>query len=184
MSLSKSVLLSKAISHALRHEPWLYELELDDEGWGSVQDILVALRKQQPEWVNLSEADLRGVIKESTKRRHEIQDGRIRALYGHSIAGKLKRSPAIPPDVLYHGTTSDAVSCIKTSGLLPMGRQYVHLSVDKATAFEVGRRKAKSVTILRVLATEAHVKGARFYEGNEKVWLADVVPHQFIIFDE
>ena len=25
--------LSKTISHALRHEPWLYELELDDEGW-------------------------------------------------------------------------------------------------------------------------------------------------------
>ncbi len=24
--------LSKVLSHALRHEPWLYELELDDEG--------------------------------------------------------------------------------------------------------------------------------------------------------
>lgn len=25
--------LSRAVSHALRHEPWLYELELDGEGW-------------------------------------------------------------------------------------------------------------------------------------------------------
>jgi putative RNA 2'-phosphotransferase len=24
--------LNKAVSHALRHEPWLYKLELDDEG--------------------------------------------------------------------------------------------------------------------------------------------------------
>jgi len=24
--------LSKAVSHALRHEPWLYELEQDEEG--------------------------------------------------------------------------------------------------------------------------------------------------------
>lgn len=25
--------LSRLVSHALRHEPWIYELELDDEGW-------------------------------------------------------------------------------------------------------------------------------------------------------
>ena len=28
--------LSRAVSHALRHQPWLYELELDDEGWVQV----------------------------------------------------------------------------------------------------------------------------------------------------
>ena len=25
--------LSRAVSHALRHEPWLYELEFDEGGW-------------------------------------------------------------------------------------------------------------------------------------------------------
>ena len=50
--------LSRSVSHALRHEPWLYELELDDEGWASVESILVALRKEQPEWADLCEADL------------------------------------------------------------------------------------------------------------------------------
>ena len=176
--------LSRAVSHALRHEPWLYELELDDEGWASVESILVALRKEQPEWADLSEADLVRMIEGSSKRRHEVKDGRIRALYGHSIAGQLKRTPATPPDVLFHGTAPDVVSLIKSSGLLPMGRQYVHLSVDEATAVEVGRRKAKKPTILRVLATEAHAKGTHFYEGNEKVWLADLVPPEFIAFDE
>ena len=28
--------LSKEISYSLRHVPWEYELELDDEGWVSV----------------------------------------------------------------------------------------------------------------------------------------------------
>ena len=54
----------------------------------------------------------------------------------------------------------------------------------KPTAVEVGRRKARKPTILRVLAVEAHAKGIRFYEGNEKVWLADLVPPAFVVFDE
>lgn len=176
--------LSRMTSHALRHEPWMYELELDDEGWASVESVLVALRKEQPEWADLSAADLADMIEGSSKRRHEVKDGRIRALYGHSIAGKLKRTPATPPDVLYHGTAPEVVSFIKSSGLLPMGRQYVHLSVDEATAVEVGQRKAKKPTILRVLAVEAHAKGLWFYEGNEKVWLAGAVPPEFIVFGE
>ena len=32
--------LSKEISYALRHAPWEYELELDDNGWVSVEQLL------------------------------------------------------------------------------------------------------------------------------------------------
>jgi putative RNA 2'-phosphotransferase len=174
--------LSRAVSHALRHEPWLYELELDDEGWAPVESVLVALRKERAAWASLGKDDLAHMIETSTKRRHEINAGRIRALYGHSLARKLKRTPAIPPSALYHGTALDVVSLIKSSGLLPMGRQYVHLSVDEATAVEVGRRKAHRPIVLHVLAADAHAHGIRFYEGNEKVWLADHVPSEFIVF--
>ena len=174
--------LSRSVSQALRHEPWLYELELDDEGWTSVESIVVTLRKGRPEWEDLSEADLVRMIESSSKRRHEIKNGRIRAIYGHSITGKLKRTPAIPPDVLYHGTSPDAASLIEVSGLLPMGRQYVHLSVDEFTALEVGRRKTRAPVLLRVLAGDAHAKGNHFYEGNDKVWLADALPPEFIVF--
>ncbi|SEE47265.1 RNA 2'-phosphotransferase [Jiangella alba] len=38
--------LTREISHALRHEPWLYELELDDEGWVPVDQILAGLREK------------------------------------------------------------------------------------------------------------------------------------------
>ena len=36
--------LSKVISHALRHEPWLYELELDKSGWVLLDQLLQDLR--------------------------------------------------------------------------------------------------------------------------------------------
>ncbi len=61
-------------------------------------------------------------------------------------------------------------------------RQNVHLSTDEATAAEVGKRKAKEPVLLRVLALEAFEKGVPFYEGNDKVWLADAIPWQFIEF--
>ena len=175
--------LSKLVSHALRHEPWLYELEVDDEGWVPVDSVLAALKEQREEWSALSEADLVYMIEASTKRRHEIDDGRIRALYGHSIPGKLKKAPAVPPELLFHGTAPDVVSLIRSSGLVPMGRQYVHLSVDESTAFEVGRCKAQKPTILRIAAVKAHDRGTQFYEGNERVWLADLVPSEFLLFD-
>lgn len=41
-----SHILSKTVSHALRHEPWLYELELDDEGWVAVSQLLESLRSE------------------------------------------------------------------------------------------------------------------------------------------
>ncbi|QDV51349.1 RNA 2'-phosphotransferase [Gimesia fumaroli] len=101
------VAVSKATSHALRHEPWLYELELDDEGWTPVESLLASLRKERPEWAGLSRNDLVQMITRSSKQRHEILGGKVRALYGHTIAGKLKKTPATPPDVLFHGTSPD-----------------------------------------------------------------------------
>lgn len=176
--------LSRAISHALRHEPWLYELELDSEAWAPVDDILRALRKDRAEWADLSENDLARMIETSDKRRHEIRNGKIRALYGHSIAGTLKKTPKTPPDLLFHGTSQNAVAQIKSLGLLPMNRQFVHLSTDEETAEQVALRKSKQLIVLRVMANEACASGVSFYEGNEKVWLADVVPTEFIQFDE
>jgi putative RNA 2'-phosphotransferase len=173
--------LSRAVSHALRHEPWLYELELDAEGWASVDDVVAALRSEKPEWATLSANDLAQMIAAADKKRHEMRDGKIRALYGHSIPGKLRKTPGVPPDVLFHGTSPSFLPAIKSSGLLPMTRQYVHLSTDVDTALAVGKRKSMTPIILRVQARQASEKGVQFYIGNEKVWLADRVPPEFIV---
>ncbi len=176
--------LSRTVSHALRHAPWLYELELDDEGWTPVEAVLSALRSERPEWRRLSADDLARMIAVSAKRRHEIREDRIRALYGHSLADRLKKTPATPPEVLFHGTSPEVWPRIQSSGLLPMQRQYVHLSTDVATALEVGRRKSRTPVLLRVLARQAAAEDVRFYEGNETVWLADSVPAEYLVVCE
>ena len=174
--------VSRVVSHALRHEPWRYELELDEDGWVGIDQLLGSLRGERDDWELIDESDLIRMIDSSEKRRHEIQSGRIRAIYGHSIPQRLSRVPSQPPELLFHGTSPRSVEAIKKHGLKPMSRQNVHLSVDEETAKEVGRRKASDAIILGINASLALQNGVAFYEGNEKVWLADCVPSAFIEF--
>ena len=172
--------ISRIVSHALRHEPWAYELELDEQGWTDVEVLLAALRRESPEWADLTERDLVEMIAASSKRRHELAAGKIRALYGHSVPDRLLKVPAPPPERLFHGTAPAAVAKIRDEGLLPKGRQYVHLSVNRDEAVAVGKRKAPVPVILLIRARDAWNDGVPFYSGNERVWLADSVPWAYI----
>ncbi len=180
MSRKDLTTISRTLAHALRHEPWLYELELDAEGWTPVGAVLAALHGERPDWQDLTAADFAEVIRASAKKRYEMVDDRIRALYGHSVPGKLSRAAASPPARLYHGTSPRALDAIRQAGLQPMARQYVHLSPHRADAVAVGRRKHPQPAILVVDAAAAATAGIPFYVGNERVWLADAVPWRFI----
>jgi putative RNA 2'-phosphotransferase len=175
--------LSKSISHALRHEPWLYELELDNEGWVSLEELLTALRKEKREWRALSRSDIETMMAVADVSRFELREGKIRASYGYSTLGRLAEQRAEPPTILYHGTSPASARIIAAEGLRPMRRRYVHLSGDVATAERVGRRKSENPVILSVHARDASAAGVKFYQGNDVVWLADYVPPVFIVKD-
>jgi putative RNA 2'-phosphotransferase len=171
--------LSRAMAHALRHEPWLYELELDEAGWVPLDDLVEALRRSR-RWRMLQVSDVVDVVARGSKQRYEIEGGRIRALYGHSLPGRIVKEPAPPPAVLFHGTARATVPAILADGLSPMRRQYVHLSVDRETALAVGRRKGRHVALLAVDAAAAHADGVVFMRGNAATWLAEHVPARFV----
>ena len=174
------VKLSKAVSHALRHEPWFYGLELDPEGWAPVDELLAALADTDPAWCELSRADLARMIETSTKARHELRENRIRARYGHSTPGRIPKSPEAPPEFLYHGTSPLRIAAIRRDGLQPMTRQYVHLAASHEIALVVGRRKAPGPVVIEVLSARAWQEGVPFYRGNDVTWLADSVPPGFL----
>lgn len=171
--------LSKEISYALRHAPWEYELELDEEGWVDINQLLTSLCESH-EWEDLNEQDLYVITEKTDKKRHEILNGKIRALYGHSISNKIIKEPSIPPIILYHGTAKRFIPSIKEKGLLPQSRQYVHLSVDVETAIRVGKRRDDIPALFEIHSLDAFNAGVQFYLGNDKVWLADYIPSQYI----
>lgn len=172
--------LSQTISRALRHAPEDFGLELDDEGWTPVEALLKSLQSRRRDWQNLSECDLAEMMGQATKQRYEMDNGRIRALYGHSIPVKIHKIPVEPPEILYHGTAPAAVQRIQLDGLRPMRRQYVHLSTDQQTAQQVGSRKTGHPVLLKIRALDAYQAGVKFYHGNQDTWLADVIPPEFI----
>jgi putative RNA 2'-phosphotransferase len=168
--------VSKTMAHALRHAPADYGLALADGGWVPLRDLVDALRRRRPDFADLDEEDVLAILARAAKQRYEACDGRIRALYGHSVPDHRTRAGERPPAVLYHGTDPAVVPLILAEGLKPMRRQFVHLAVDRATALQVGARKAGRPVLLTVDAAGADAAGCIFYRGNATTWLARAIP--------
>lgn len=94
---------------------------------------------------------------------------------------KIVKEEKMPPNILYHGTARRFMDSISEKGLLPWSSQYVHLSQDIATAEIVGKRRDNNPQILVIDSLSAWNDGIKFYYGNEKVWLADMVPSKYIL---
>lgn len=172
--------LSKRISYALRHNPKAFGLTLDSAGWVGVDDLLKALGKDMTRQPSVS--DLWYIIDHSEKKRFEIKGDRIRATYGHSVAGKVDLGePTVPPDTLFHGTAAKTFySHIEKEGLKPMNRQMVHLSTDVATARKVALRHGDSIVIIAVDAKRMWNDGIKFYKtANDGTWLCDFVDSKY-----
>lgn len=178
--------LSKFLALILRHQPERFDLELDEEGWASLSEVMEILRGL-PNFRWATRADVLEIVEKGSgdgKRRFEVEGDRIRARYGHSIARRIRYTPCTPPARLYHGTSPQAVPSIRREGLRPMGRQYVHLSADPKGAARVGARHAPHPVVLTVLAAEAHAAGVTFHRAGEGVYLAEYVPPAFLEFPD
>ena len=172
--------LSKQLSYVLRHAPWVYELELDEEGWTPLDQLLEGLRSEGA-FRHVERGDIEAMIASSAKARFELAGDSIRAYYGHSLPGKILKRRATPPELLYHGTVRRFLPAIEASGLKPMSRQYVHLSRDLDMANTVARRRGSDIVILSIKARAAAEAGLPFYEESNGVWLADEIPAEWIV---
>lgn len=170
--------LSKFFSFVLRHRPDAIGLALDSQGWASIGELI---DRANAAGMQFDYEDLRQVVLTSQKKRFSVsEDGlRIRAAQGHSVTVELGLTSQEPPSVLYHGTSTQFVESILSTGLNPRARQQVHLSPDEATAHQVGQRHGEPV-ILRIEALRMHAEGFKFFLTDNGVWLTDQVPPEFL----
>ncbi len=175
--------VSRFLSYVLRHEPASIGLSLDSEGWAELDELIKCSVRHGKK---LDRRTILNVIANSDKQRFSIDESgtRIRANQGHSIPVDLGLKPRQPLDCLFHGTAARFIDSILQRGLHAQSRQHVHLSSDKTTANDVGRRHGKPV-VLVVDAPAMAEAGHEFYVSDNGVWLVAEVPPQYLsVLDE
>ena len=171
--------VSKLLSYILRHAPEKYDVTLDGNGFADVEMILSVMRRRS---IEISKEELYDLVQKDGKGRFEITGNRIRARYGHSVDVKPPSKSIIPPEVLYHGTSPHNLDRILREGLKPMRRQFVHLSKDRETAYQVGTRHSKQHVILVILARRAAQDGMVFYK-EKNTYLVKSIPSKYLRTD-
>ncbi|MCW5231951.1 RNA 2'-phosphotransferase [Verminephrobacter eiseniae] len=126
--------LSKAMAYQLRHQGPSNGVPIDQAGFAAMDDLARAL--------NVDSSDLLAVAEHPGEPRYEVREGRIRALYGHSIEVAIDTAIDVGvPNHLYHGSSWSALDSVVRDGLTPMKRRMVHLTNTAEEAMAVGTRK-------------------------------------------
>ena len=169
--------ISKYLSFILRHQPDSISLELSDEGWANIEELITRTKK-----FKLTKESIQTVVDTNNKKRFLISDDgqRIKANQGHSIKVSLELEPVTPPDFLLHGTAERFIESIFKQGLTKQQRHHVHLSETKETAMSVGSRYGKPV-LLKVNGKQMHEDGFEFFKTENDVWLVGCVPAKYLI---
>jgi len=168
--------ISKLLSLALRHDPSALGLKIDREGWAEVDAVLKGLERAG---FRIDVAVIKALAELDDKGRFELQNGKIRSRYGHSIDVSISYPEDATSAALYHGTSLDYLPAMLREGILPMKRRYVHLAVDVETACLNAARRPRPV-VLAVDAQCLRRRGYRVYIASHKIRLVQYVPPECI----
>lgn len=170
---------SKFLSYILRHAPESINLSLSHEGWANL-DELIKLSNECNHPITLDK--IQEIVKHDSKQRFSISDNGhfIRANQGHSLKNlNLNYDEMTPPNTLFHGTANRFIDDIKHQGLIPMSRQFVHLTENKDTALQVGKRYGKPVLLI-IDSKQMLQDGFKFYHTQNNIWLTKSIPTGYI----
>jgi putative RNA 2'-phosphotransferase len=169
--------ISRYMSLVLRHKPETIDITLDANGWVAVDVLLEKMVISQSHLDKVFELQKRP----KDKKRFELsEDGKmIRACQGHTVPVDLQLPTVTPPTTLYHGTATEHVASILSTGLNKGERHHVHMSQYPSTANEVGMRSGSAI-IMQIDAYMMHLDGYEFFISNNGVYLTDSVPAKYI----
>lgn len=178
--MNEKELISKGkhLAFLLRHDKEALDNGLiDHNGWRKVSELI----KSQGYTKEL----LDGIVETNNKQRYEYNGDKtkIRARQGHSINVDVGLTETIPPNKLYHGTSTKALESIYKRGIVKGERLYVHLSKDEETALKVGSRHGTPY-VLVIDSEQMYKDGAKFYLSSNGVWLTNYVDAKYIKKEE
>lgn len=175
--------ISRHLCRLLRHQPQLAHLEMDAHGWVDADQLV---RNVAAEGYPLTRQLLEEIVADDQKGRYRFSpDGRrIKACQGHSIPWvEPELEEKAPPELLYHGTTAQALEKIRASGaILRMGRHGVHMQAEEQKAWPSARRwQGKTPVVLEIDAGRMAREGVVFGVSDNQVWICPQVPVEYIL---
>lgn len=170
--------ISKFLSLVLRHQPETIGIQLDQNGWTNVNELIEKANNYE---IKFDIETLNHIVTTNSKKRFAFNDtlDKIRASQGHSVEIELGYSNQKPPEVLFHGTAEIFVQSILDTGLEKRKRQHVHLSSDLETANKVGQRHGKPF-VFKVFAEQMFNDNFEFFISDNGVWLTNNVPTKYL----
>lgn len=170
--------ISKFLSLVLRHQPETIDIQLDQNGWTNVKDLI---EKANNYGIKFDREILNHIVATNPKKRFAYNDtfDKIRASQGHSVEIELGYTNQKPPEILFHGTAEKFVQSILDTGLEKGNRQQVHLSADVETAIKVGQRHGKPF-VFKVVAEKMYNDNFEFFISDNGIWLTDNVPTKYL----
>ncbi len=172
--------LSRTLAGILRHFPERFDLYMDDQGWIDLIELVDAIKDKQRGFHWLAPKHIKAIMDTDDKGRYQLEDGLVRATYGHSLDLDLDLPTENIPSQLYYPTTEEEVDIILETGLHPSDRSYVHLSKTYEKAMEAGRVRVDHPIILVVDAEKAIEDGFEIMEAGTSVYITENVPSEYL----
>ena len=156
---------------------------MDKHGWVNVEQLICNVNAAGQYTLTLEK--LKDIVATDNKGRYRFNtDGTlIKACQGHSIQWvEPELEIMAPPEYLYHGTNTEALTSIMESGaILRMGRHAVHMQAEVEKAWKSAKRwKGKKPVVLKIAAANLAQTGMPFGKSENEVWCCQRVPTSYI----
>lgn len=157
---------------ALRHRPDELNLQMNADGWVDLENVIQWIESLLPEVRHIGVTNVLAELGD----RIQIQEGQIRATYGHSCFQFSPSRSSVPNLPLFHGTSSDYWPNIELFGLRPGERRFVQLTSSFDYAVQIAKKRPQEPIVIQVSTVTAMTQGIKFFDTGTHVWLAEAIP--------
>lgn len=172
--------ITRIIAGCLRHFPQRYGLRLDSRGWVDVSHLVGGIQKKVPRLRFLRPYHIEAIVQTDEKGRYEINHGRIRATYGHTLNVILDHPTTDIPPKLYYPVPKSKLDDILSEGVKPVRRAKVHLSDTLESCISAGVSIKEDIEVLEVDAESMQKDGRTIMHAGKVVYLTDEVPPEYL----
>lgn len=172
--------IGRIMAGVLRHFPEKFDLKMDEHGWVELMEFINAVQVKRQGFHWLRPHYIEAIVDTDEKGRYQLEDGKIRATYGHTVNISLDLPTDDIPGELFYPTTNEEVEIVLETGIKPADRKKVHLSKTYEKALEAGTRRVENPVILKIDAKGAVKDNIVIMRAGKSVYLVDEIPPKYL----